>query len=80
MKSLADVYKRQVPIIACSYGGAAAILRQRHRTLKEFQPLREVIFYVVLALVASCCVGAAGTWMVVLDHFTSRQHLSLIHI
>jgi PAS domain S-box-containing protein len=63
-----------VPIIACSYGGAAAILRQRHRTLKEFQPLHEVIFYVVLALVASCCVGAAGTWMVVLDHFTSRQH------
>jgi PAS domain S-box-containing protein len=66
-----------VPIIACGYSGAAAILRHRHKTLKEFQPLHEVIFYVVLALVASCCVGAAGTWMVVLDHFTSGEHYLL---
>jgi PAS domain S-box-containing protein len=62
-----------VPIIVCGYGGASAILRHRHRTLKEYQPLHEVIFYVCLALAASFCVGAAGTWMVVLDHLMPRE-------
>ncbi len=63
-----------IPIIVVGYGTAAAILRRRHETLKEFQPLREVIFFVVLALAASFCVGMAGTWMVVLDHFILREN------
>ncbi|MFZ0038205.1 MAG: ATP-binding protein [Candidatus Acidiferrales bacterium] len=63
-----------IPIIVSGYGTAAAILRHRHKRLQDIQPLREVIFYVVLALAASFCVGAAGTWMVVLDHFTSSEH------
>ena len=63
-----------IPIIVCGYGGAAAILRHRHRTLKEYQPLHEVLFYVCLALAASFCVGTAGTWMVVLDHLMPREN------
>jgi PAS domain S-box-containing protein len=63
-----------IPIIVGGYSGAAAILRRRHRTLKDYQPLREVIFYVCLALAASFCVAAAGTWTVVLDHFTPRDN------
>jgi PAS domain S-box-containing protein len=63
-----------IPIIVFGYGGAAAILRHRHRTRKEYQPLHEVLFYVCVALAASCCVGAAGTWMVVLDHLMPREN------
>jgi integral membrane sensor domain MASE1 len=62
-----------VPIIVAGYSGAAAILRHRHRTLKEYQPLHEVLFYVCLALAASFCVATAGTWMVVLDHLMPRE-------
>ncbi|HEY4740563.1 MAG TPA: ATP-binding protein [Candidatus Acidoferrales bacterium] len=63
-----------VPIIVSGYSGAAAILRYRQKTRKDFQPLHEVIFYVMLALATSFCVGAAGTWMVVLDGFTRGEH------
>ena len=63
-----------IPIIVCGYGGAAAVLRHRHRTIKEYQPLNEVLFYVCLALAASFCVGTAGTWMVVLDHLMPREN------
>ncbi|HXW16784.1 MAG TPA: ATP-binding protein [Candidatus Acidoferrales bacterium] len=56
-----------VSIATCGYWSAAEVLRYRRKHWARFRPLHEVVFYVVLALAVSLCVGAAGAWADTLD-------------
>ncbi len=56
-----------VPIVTCGYWSAAEVLRYRRKHWARFRPLHEVVFYVILALAVSFCVGAAGAWVDTLD-------------
>ncbi len=61
-------------VIAGGYSGAAALLRSRRTHLKNFHPLREVLFFVATVTCASFVVAAIATLCNVWSHVIALRN------